>query len=363
MSERPTNEGMTISGGASVVAQAGLLIKAERYGEAVRFLQRALAQTPADSELHYLLGVAAFRSGDLARAESSFWQAIQCDPGHAYAQYGLGLLYRQSGRTQQAQLSFQAALHADPGMQQARQQLADLASQEGLAQPPPGTAESPPAAGPPAAGQPAAAAESRSLAELLDARGTSMPGEGTLTGSLVWTGQPSFRSLGAPIAGAILVILAPRLLHSVVSGLPHGAARHLGAWLWRLAEAASWPAALALLVLSAAGLMTRRYVLRENRVDIFAGLIRRTHLALWLHDLERPVIVRQNLWNILLGLGSIEIHSTILPAARGRRRAGRPGRLLLSGLPIAVAEQTAAAIRARTLWQRRRMVQNFVSSR
>jgi tetratricopeptide (TPR) repeat protein len=358
MSERPTAAETAMSADASSVAQAGALIKADRYDEAVGFLERALVRTPADSELHYLLGVAAFRSGDFARAESAFSQAIQCDSGHAYAQYGLGLIYRKIGRAQQAQRSFEAALRADPTMQAARQQLADLASEEALTQPPDVMAE--PTQN---AVQSTAAKESRSLAELLDARGSPRPDESTLTGCLVWTGQPSLRSLGSGIAGAILIILAPRLLHSMVSGLPSGAGRQAGAGLWRLAEAASWPAALALLVLCTAELITRRYVLTENRVEIFSGLIRRTHVTLWLHDLERPIIVRQNLWTILLGLGAIEIHSTILPPARARRRAGRPGRVLLSGLPVAAAEQTAATIRARALWQRRRMVQNFVSTR
>ena len=353
MNENPRATEPGIATNASVVTQAGALIKAERYVEAIGFLERALAQMPADSELYYLLGVAAFRSGDRTKAESAFRKAIQQNPDHAYAQYGLGLIFCEIGQPQQAQQFFQAALNADPSMQEARQQLANLASQEGLTQPPVG------AAGPPAA----APAESHSLAELLDARGAPRPDEATLTGSLVWTGRPSLRSLGAVVAGAILVILAPRFLYSLVSGLPSGAVRNFGAALWRLVDAASWPTALALLVLCTVWLMTRRYVLREHRVDVFVGLISRTHVALWLHDLERPVIVRQNLWNILLGLGTIEIHSTILPSARGRRRAGRPGRLVLPGLPIAEAEQTAATIRARALWQRRRMVQNFVSSR
>jgi len=108
---------------------------------------------------------------------------------------------------------------------------------------------------------------------------------------------------------------------------------------------------------------TRRYVLREHRAEVFAGLINRQHVTVWLHDVERPVIVRQNLWQLALRLGTVEVHSTVLPAPRGRRQLGRPGTLLLVGLPIGVAEDTAGFLRTSVLWERRRMVLTFVSAR
>jgi hypothetical protein len=104
-------------------------------------------------------------------------------------------------------------------------------------------------------------------------------------------------------------------------------------------------------------------VVRKHRVDLYAGLLNRQHVTLWLHDLERPVLVKQSLWALALGLGSVELDSTILPPRRRRRFRGLPGRLLLSGLPVGVAEEIGGVIRAESLWQRRRMVQNFVSSR
>jgi Flp pilus assembly protein TadD len=58
------------------VARAGALIQAMQYAEAIKLLHRALHRAPTDPELHYLLGVAAFRSNDQDTALSAFKRSI-----------------------------------------------------------------------------------------------------------------------------------------------------------------------------------------------------------------------------------------------------------------------------------------------
>jgi Tetratricopeptide repeat len=352
----------------SVVVQVAEFIKSERFSEAIAFLTDALAREPADAELHYLLGTAAFRSGDTATAKEAFEATIRHDPSHAYAHYGLGLLDIDTGDLEQAGRRFQSALDADPSLLAARKQLADL---EIIGQthtqgqvPPPLSQQQPASAGPPTGPLPPGLADQPyTLAELLDVRGRDRPDEETMAGPTVWSGRPAARSMTGSLLAAIALIVLPAFLADTATGLPPGVVREFFAALWRVAAAVSWPAAIVIVVIALARMATRRYVLREHRVEVFAGLLNRQHSAVWMHDIERPVLVQQNLWQLALGLGTVEINSTALPMPKGRRRFGQPGRLLLAGLPIGVAEQVAGFLRSEVLWQRRRMVQNFVSAR
>jgi hypothetical protein len=349
-------------GNGTARRQAAGLIKAGRFDDAKRLLERELLRLPTDPQLHYLLGMAAYRSGDTAAALAGFQRAVDADPKNAAALYGLGLTLRHRGQNEAARGAFEAALEADPGLEEARAQLANLPAERSPAY----GFSAPPGAGPAAAkpGEPTVDPEATaSLAELLDARGRPQPDDDTLAGELIWEGQPSPRMVAGAAVGALLLLLLPGLLEDAASGLPSGPARDALAGLWRVASAAALPAAFLLVVLSAASWMTRFYVLRRHRIEVSSGLLRRQHVSVWLHDLERPVAVNQKLWHLALGVATIQLDTTILPAGRGRRAAGRPGRLLLSGLPNDLAEELSAVIRAESLWQRRRMVQNFVSSR
>jgi hypothetical protein len=342
--------------------QAAGLIKVGRYDDAKRLLEQELIRSPTDPQLLYLLGMAAYRSGDNAAALAGFQRAVDADPKNASALYGLGLTLRHRGEYGEARSAFEAALAANSKLEEARAQLANLPAERspayGFSAPPraapAGVKPDEPSVGPEA---------TVSLAELLDTRGRPQPDDDTLAGEVVWEGQPSPRMLVGAVIGAILLLLVPGLLEDAASGLPSGPARDGLAWLWRVASAAALPVALFLVVLSAANWMTRFYVLRRHRIEVSSGLLRRQHVTVWLHDLERPVAVNQKLWHLALGVATIQLDTTILPAGRGRRAAGRPGRLLLSGLPNDLAEELSAVIRAEALWQRRRMVQNFVSSR
>lgn len=325
--------------------QAGALIRAERYTEAISLITNALTQHPGDAELHYLLGTAHYRTGDAQPAWQAFAAATRIDPSHAFAHYGLGLICKDHRDTDGAIQHFRDALGADPHLAAARSQLAELQPQTSAA-----------------VGDPTPQ-DGHSLAELLDERERPRLDEEAMAGAVVWSGRPAVRSMAGSLIFAAVLLLLPGFLSETAEGMAPSVARDGIAALWRLAEAASWPAAVALVVTGWVRMGTRRYVLREHRAEVFAGLINRQHITVWLHDVERPVIVNQNLWQLALGLGNVDLHSTVLPAPRGRRHVGRPGTLLLSGLPIGVAEDAAGFLRTAVLWERRRMVLTFVSAR
>jgi hypothetical protein len=121
--------------------------------------------------------------------------------------------------------------------------------------------------------------------------------------------------------------------------------------------------AIGLAATSVINWLMRELVIRERRIEIWTGLFRHRHVMLWLHDLERPLIVKQDLWQLALNLGMLEITSTILPSPWRRRSAMRTGQLRFPGLPIQDAEQVAEAIWSRSLWERRHLLKNFVSNR
>jgi tetratricopeptide (TPR) repeat protein len=349
----------SLSERTAVVTHAGKLIEAAQYEDAAALLAQAVATDPGVGEYHYLLGTVAYRTGNTQTAMNEFTAAVTHDPQHAYAHYGLAVIYRDTGYIDRAIQQFQWALEADPALFAAQQQLLDLqATGQPSAAPTRYQAQTLTASTTPSRDEPA-----YTLAEVLDVRGRLCPDEETLAGPVVWKGRPALRSITGILLTALALILAPAFIKDTATGMPSGAIRELFAALWRLADAVAWPAALVLVAIGAARVATRRYVLRENRLEVFAGLVNRQHATVWLHDVERPVLVDQSLWQLALGLGNVEIDSTVLPIPKGRRQLGKPGKLYLAGLPITVAEQAAGFLRSAILWQRRRMVQNFVSAR
>ena len=52
------------------------------YGEATRIFTRYTEQRPGNTGGHYMLGLSAWKSGDLDRAEKAFDEALKLDPKH-----------------------------------------------------------------------------------------------------------------------------------------------------------------------------------------------------------------------------------------------------------------------------------------
>lgn len=359
---------------ASYIDQVAAFIRSSRYKDAKTLLAHALDAFPENAELHYQLGLADFRTGDIPGAQASFAKCVEIEPVHSYGQYGLGITYYQQGEFNAARRALEVALQVDPTLSQAQEKLAEISTR--LSRPPPlQNTGSPtePAPAPPTQEQPHAdpavsqtaevAIKNVSLADILDSDIGPEPDEEIMAGDIVWEGRPSFRGIIGVAVGSALLVLLPVAVEGITTELSSGFFRSLMAALWRVSAAASLPVAIFLFVLFTARLITRRYVFREHRVELFSGLLKREHIAMWLHDLERPVVIKQSLLQLALGLATIELHSTILPASTGRRRADRPGRIVFAALQLATAEQQGSAIRAKALWQRRRMVKAFVSSR
>jgi hypothetical protein len=331
---------------AATLTTAATLINAGRNREAAALLLRTAEGNPAPNpRADYLLGVAAFRSGDPATAVDAFRRCVAADPRSGPAHYGLGAALRALGDHEGARLALAAAERADP-------RLAARAAAAVPAQPSPA---------PPATGN--ADLPAKSLADILDRDVTDPPGTESLAGMVLWRGRPAVRAVIVPAIAPFLLLVVPVAISRFADALPAGALRQSATQLWRDSLAATLLLAAVLCAASVINWLMRELVVRERRIDVWTGLLAHRHVVVWLHDLERPLAVKQPLWQLALNLGTLHITSTILPAPRRRQAATRLGHLRFSGLPIRQAEGVAELIWSRSLWERRRMVKNFVSTR
>lgn len=89
----------------------------------VRWLQRAVALDPANSNAEAQLGYAYSRVGSPVSAVGAFERAAALDPQNMDLQRDLGYAYWRIGRAASAQRAFELAFHADPANPQLPQQL------------------------------------------------------------------------------------------------------------------------------------------------------------------------------------------------------------------------------------------------
>lgn len=99
--------------------------------------QEVISETPAlpkpaagpatrpsgDAPSHIAAGQAAFDSGNLAKAEQEYLDAVTLDPKSARAQFGLGNVYVRLNRFADAEKAFKAALASDSSMASAQANL------------------------------------------------------------------------------------------------------------------------------------------------------------------------------------------------------------------------------------------------
>lgn len=333
---------------AATLTEAATLINAGRNREAAALLLRMAGGNPTPNlRADYLLGVAAFRSGDLVTAVDAFRRCVAADPRNGPAYHGLGTALRAVGDLEGARLALAAAERADPHLA-ARAAPAGAADRSLL--PPPTAAAN-------------ADLTAKSLADILDRDVTEPPGTESLAGRILWRGRPAGRAVIVPTIAPLLLLVVPIAISRFAEALPAGAPRQAATQLWRDSLAATLLLAAVLCAASVINWLMRELVVRERRIDLWTGLLAHRHVVIWLHDLERPLVVKQPLWQLALSLGTLHITSTILPAAHRRQAATRLGHLRFSGLPIREAERVAELVWSRSLWERRRMVKNFVSTR
>jgi Tetratricopeptide repeat len=346
---------------SSKLAAAASLIKAGQNRAAADLLKPISISSPtANPRIDYLLGVATFRSGDLRTAEGAFRRCVEVNPRNGPAQYGLSRTLRAQGDHEGARLALDAAERADPRIAVAHQRLLVFHDKAENARP--DVASSPRASR--AAGQSSGAdSAAESMADILDRITSQLPAPDELAGDVIWKGRPALRSIIMPAAGPFLLLVVPLLIRRIAEGLPPGAIREAVVHLSRLATSAAMLLAIIFAATLVVNWFMRELVIRERRLEIWTGLLGHRHVMLWLHDLERQLTIRQPLWHLVLNLGTLEITSTILPTPKSRRAATRTGKIRFSGLSIQEAEKIAEEIWSRSLWERRRMVKNFVSNR
>lgn len=322
--------------GSSSFAEAERLFVARDYPAAARLLASVVEREPDHAAARSLLGLSRFRMHDYAGAEAAFAQLMEANPADHKAAYNRGLALLEQGRADDARAAFEAALRRRPDFPEAQRRLTSLQRPE--------------------------ARQPRSLAEMLDDRQNVSVHDGVFAGDVLWEGRPVPLVPVASLAIAVMLLWLPRLLHDVAQSLPNSPVRSLAAVLWHLAAAVGPPLALVVIAGAVLSWLNTWILIRSHRLELASGVFVRRYLVLWYHDLEQQVVVRQTFLEAALGLGTLEIASTALPR-RGRRRRSLQGRVTVGSRPIVQMTSLAAAIRAAVLWERRRMIQNFITSR
>jgi len=98
-----------------------------QYGEAERYLGRAVALQPAGDEFYYL-GMARMQLGQPDGAAAAFEQAIRLQPQAAGYRYALGMALRKQGKLGPALEWFKAELAGNPNNAEARREAEEVQS-------------------------------------------------------------------------------------------------------------------------------------------------------------------------------------------------------------------------------------------
>ena len=86
-----------------------------RYGDAVTLFTRYTEDRPGSPWGHYMLGLSARRTGDLATAERAFVTALTADPAHVKSLLNLTRTLLDADRPDEALVNAERAVELDPG--------------------------------------------------------------------------------------------------------------------------------------------------------------------------------------------------------------------------------------------------------
>jgi tetratricopeptide (TPR) repeat protein len=276
---------------ASTLTDATSLINAEQNRDAAALLKRMAIWSPtSDPRADHLLGVAAFRSGDLRTAADAFGRCVAANALNGPAQYGLAKTLHAQGDHEGARQAFAAAEHADPRIAAARK---GPHVSTGTAERAPSDLSGFPRNFAPSAETAGADSPAESLADILDRNRSERPGPDELAGEIIWKGRPALRSIIAPTIGPFLLLVVPFVIRNIAEALPAGATHDAVAQLWRLTMSTALLLAIILAATSVVNWLMRELVIRERRLEVWTGLFGHRHVMLWLHDLERPLIIKQ----------------------------------------------------------------------
>jgi len=109
------------------------MLNAGRVSDALKLIDEALAQEPANIMFHTVKGEICLRAGRIDQAETSFLRVLEIDPHMTDAHRALGSIYDQQGRKQEAEQEFKTALadRAYPAPEKIHLNLGMLYSSQG----------------------------------------------------------------------------------------------------------------------------------------------------------------------------------------------------------------------------------------
>jgi Tfp pilus assembly protein PilF len=84
-----------------------------RYSDAARLFEAYVVSNPGNAWGHYMLGLSAWKSGDLPRAESAFVRSLELDAKHVKSLLNLSRVLLDAGRPRDARERVTAALAID----------------------------------------------------------------------------------------------------------------------------------------------------------------------------------------------------------------------------------------------------------
>lgn len=88
--------------------------QARKYSDATAIFDRYTTERPANAWGHYMLGLSAWKSGDLAKSEQAFEKALSVDPDHVKSLVNLSRVFIEQKRYDDALARLSSASEIDP---------------------------------------------------------------------------------------------------------------------------------------------------------------------------------------------------------------------------------------------------------
>lgn len=88
--------------------------QARKYSDATAIFDHYTTQRPANAWGHYMLGLSAWKSGDLAKSEQAFEKALSVDPHHVKSLMNLSRVFIEQKRYDDALARLSSAAEIDP---------------------------------------------------------------------------------------------------------------------------------------------------------------------------------------------------------------------------------------------------------
>ena len=138
-SGRPTTATAVGARGTTVAAVTGpatfgdgkAAYDARKYSDATVIFEGYTARHGENAWGHYMLGLSAWKSGDLAKAESAFEQAVRIDPHHLKSYLNLSRVFIEQNRYDEAVARLTRAADVDPSSIEVRRLLGNVYRSQG----------------------------------------------------------------------------------------------------------------------------------------------------------------------------------------------------------------------------------------